>query len=299
MNINVTQNFVMNNVQINNNQDDIDEYPYILEEKKTIKFMRDDNTIIRVKIPISLKKNELYSIANNYKLRKFSDITLSHKNIILNDDDSSINEIEKEDEILIIEELEGINAAYYKTYLEKHKNDKLINIYFEKTNGYKKNMVFSVNTTIKEMIKIYLFESDIPEKYKNKFCFTYNAETLNINDTLSLSQKGFKEQSRIMVIEINIVGNNKDNIKGKELKATFKKQKKIIKTCYIGTLNQVKDLFSHLNDLPNSKDIINIRIKGKIFENDETRTLSSFGIRNDFICEIGFKREKACCCTIL
>ena len=293
MNFNVIKNFI----KIDEDQDDIDEYPYILEEKTIIKFIRDDNTIRRVKIPISLKKNELYLIANNYKLREFSDIILSHKNTILNNDDSSINEIEKEDEILIIEELEGIDPAYYKKYLEKHKNDKLININFEKMNGSKKNMVFSVNTTIKEMIKIYLFESDIPEKYKNKFCFTYNAESLNINDTLSLSQKGFSDSSIIKVIEMNDIY-NKDNIKGKILKATFTKKKEIIKTCYIGTLTQVKDLFSLLHDLPNSEIIQNIKIKGKIFENDEIRTLSSFGIRDDFICEILFQKEE-CCCTIL
>ena len=293
MNFNVTKNFI----KIDEGQDDIDEYPYILEEKKTIKFMRDDNTIIRVKIPISLKKNELYLIANNYKLRKFSDIILSHKNIILNNDDSSINEIEKEDEILIIEELEGIDPAYYKKYLEKHKGDRLINIKFEKSNGSKKSKVFSVNTKIKEMIKIYLFEENIPEKHKNKFFFIYDTNSLNINDTLSLSQKGINDQSIIKVIEMNIVGNDKVIIKGKKLKATFKKKKEIIKTCYIGTLNQVEDLFSHLNDLPNSKDIINIKIKEKIFENDETRTLSSFGIRNDFICEILYQIEASC--TIL
>ena len=293
MNFNVIKNFI----KIDEDQDDIDEYPYILEEKTIIKFIRDDNTIRRVKIPISLKKNELYLIANNYKLREFSDIILSHKNTILNNDDSSINQIKLGDEIYIIEELEGIDAGYYKKYLEKHKNDKLININFEKMNGSKKNMVFSVNTTIKEMIKIYLFESDIPEKYKNKFCFTYNAESLNINDTLSLSQKGFSDSSIIKVIEMNDIY-NKDNIKGKILKATFTKKKEIIKTCYIGTLNQVKDLFSLLHDLPNSEIIQNIKIKGKIFENDEIRTLSSFGIRDDFICEILFQKEE-CCCTIL
>ena len=293
MNFNVIKNFI----KIDEIQDDIDEYPYILEEKTIIKFIRDDNTIRRVKIPISLKKNELYLIANNYKLREFSDIILSHKNTILNNDDSSINQIKLGDEIYIIEELEGIDAGYYKKYLEKHKNDKLININFEKMNGSKKNMVFSVNTTIKEMIKIYLFESDIPEKYKNKFCFTYNAESHNINDTLSLSQKGFSDSSIIKVIEMNDIY-NKDNIKGKILKATFTKKKEIIKTCYIGTLNQVKDLFSLLHDLPNSEIIQNIKIKGKIFENDEIRTLSSFGIRDDFICEILFQKEE-CCCTIL
>ena len=293
MNFNVIKNFI----KIDEDQDDIDEYPYILEEKTIIKFIRDDNTIRRVKIPISLKKNELYLIANNYKLREFSDIILSHKNTILNNDDSSINQIKLGDEIYIIEELEGIDAGYYKKYLEKHKNDKLININFEKMNGSKKNMVFSVNTTIKEMIKIYLFESDIPEKYKNKFCFTYNAESLNINDTLSLSQKGFSDSSIIKVIEMNDIY-NKDNIKGKILKATFTKKKEIIKTCYIGTLNQVKDLFSLLHDLPNSEIIQNIKIKGKVFKNDEIRTLSSFGIRDDFICEILFQKEE-CCCTIL
>ena len=308
MNLNVIQNFVIHNFLINNNlnkinedQREIDEYPYILEEKKIIKFIRYDNTIRNVKIPISLKKNELYSTANNYKLRRFSDIILSHKNISLNKDESSINEIKEGDEIYIIEELKEIDSTYYKKYLEKHQNDKKINVNFEKTDGLKKNMVFSEKTTIKEMIKIYLFETDIPEKYKNEFCFTYNAESLNINDTSSLSQKGLKEQSQIMVIEKKIVENDKDKIKGKELKVSFKINKNIIKTCCIGTLNQVKDIFSHLHNLPNSEEIINIEINGNIFENDETRTFSSFGIREDFTCKILLKkkRERTCCCTIL
>ena len=80
-----------------------DVYPYILENKKNITFIRYDNTIKKVMVPNSLRKNELYSTANFYKLNRYADIILSYNGLTLNEDESSINDINAGADIYIIE----------------------------------------------------------------------------------------------------------------------------------------------------------------------------------------------------
>ena len=48
----------------------------------------------------SLRKSELNSLANNYKLNKYANIVLYYKNMSLNKDESSINDIMAGKEIL-------------------------------------------------------------------------------------------------------------------------------------------------------------------------------------------------------
>ena len=193
--------------------------------------------------------------------------------------------------------------GYYKKYLKRHNNENLININFETIYGLKNNLALSKNTTIKEMIKIYLFETNIPLKYKNNFQFNYNTQTLDNNDNSPLYENGFNEGSTIKVIENKIIGDNY-NIKGKQLKANFKDKvkNKIIKTYCIGTLNQVKDLFSLLNnDLPqNPENNKIIKIGKKKFEYNEEKTFSFFGIRKDFnFIYILNEEESICSCIII
>ena len=63
-------------------------YPYIKGERKEIIFINSTNEIKIVKIPISLRKNEIYSIAESYKSSYYYEIKqLIHNNKILENDD--------------------------------------------------------------------------------------------------------------------------------------------------------------------------------------------------------------------
>ena len=306
MNCQINLNNQMKNGLNHNCHDNIiegeDIYSYILEEKKYIIFIRNDNTKIRMKIPISLRKNELYYTANLYKLNRYSDIILKYKNENLNEDESPIDDIIDGDEINIIETLEEIDINYYQNYLKLYNNENLINITFETMKGNLKNLALSRDTKIKEMIKIYLFENKIPEKYKSDFFFMVNAETLDNNDNSTLYEKKISSSSRIIVMERGI--QNKNIIKGKKLKASIKNKNKIILTCNIGTLNQIKDFYNYLkSDLLKSENdkIKKIKIDKIELKEDEGRTISSIGKREDFDCEIEFykrKEEISCMCIL-
>ena len=294
------QNIIFNN-QMNNNMNIIEEiedvYPYIIEEKKNIIFIRYDNSIKKIKIPNSLRKNELYYTASLYKLQKYSDILLSYNTLTLKEDESSINDIPEGSEIYIIEELKDIDSEYYKKYLENHKNEMKINVRFESNKGIEKNLVLALNTTIEEMIKIYLIEMNIPMKYKNDYTFLYNAHSIN-NENSTISKIKFQENTRIIVIEKNNIRYQEK--KRKILKATIKYNETII-DYNIGTLNQIKDLFSYLkNNLKNFNSTKIMQIEGKSYIKEEENTFSSEGIRKDFVCKIIDRndKKKEFCCVI-
>jgi hypothetical protein len=50
--------------------EEIDAYPYINEEKKLIIFERNDKKQVRVKVPLSLRNDELYSTAIKYQINE-------------------------------------------------------------------------------------------------------------------------------------------------------------------------------------------------------------------------------------
>ena len=274
-----------------------DAYPYILENKKNIIFKRYDNSIKKVMIPNSLRKNELYSLANNYKLNKYADIVLYYNNMTLNEDESSINDIEAGAEIFIYEELTGIVSNYYNEYLKEHSNEQLINILFFYNGKLQKNLTLSLNTRINEMIKIYLFEMNIPEKYKDNYIFSFNTLSLN-NETTLLKNKGLKDSNSIYVVEKKVFNANVN--KGKTIKASIMHNNNSIMTFNIGTLNQIKDLYSYLkSNINDFGEIKSIEIEGKDYKSQQNNTFSSIGIRNDFKCNIKYNNDICCSCIIL
>jgi len=142
-------------------------YPNNKELKKYIYFIRNiDGQRIGVKIPFSLKSEELYQAAENYKLYKYSDLKLFYKNNYLKEDETPIGLISDGEEINIVEELDDIDFKY-QSYLSKNANNKKINIIFSFTDGFKRSMIFTLDTTVKEMIKIFFYENRIPEKKMN------------------------------------------------------------------------------------------------------------------------------------
>ena len=66
-------------------------------------------------------------------------------------------------------------------------------------------------------------------------------------------------------------------------------------TFNIGTLNQIKDLYSYLeNNINDFGEIKTIEIEGKDYKDQQNNTFSSIGIRNDFKCYIKYKKDSCC-----
>jgi len=109
-----------------------DVYYYINEKKKVIIFERNDQRQFRVKVPLSLRNNELYYTANKYKINEFSDMELFYDNNLLNNDDSPINNIANGGKVIIVENLDEIKTSYYrKKYMPSLPRDNIINIIFK------------------------------------------------------------------------------------------------------------------------------------------------------------------------
>ena len=129
-------------------------YPYIKGKRIEIIFVNSKNISNIVKIPISLRKNDIYSIAGKYKSFKYSEITkLIHNNIILENDDSPIDCILNGDSLKIIEFLD-CDTSYYDSLLIKHKNSQIIhNILFTCNTGFRMILHFPNDITGIEMKK--------------------------------------------------------------------------------------------------------------------------------------------------
>ena len=149
-----------------------DEFPEIKEPKKCIYFIRNnDGKRFGILIPYSLKSNKLYSIAKKYKLCKYSDLKLFYKNKYLREDETPIDLISFGDEIDIVEDLYDIDLTYYKSYLSKNNKKEKINILFNISSGKKKIMQFILETTVKEMIKMFFLRLEYLKKKRKILCY--------------------------------------------------------------------------------------------------------------------------------
>ena len=249
-----------------------DIYSELKEPKKCLYFIRnEDGKRFRIKIPCSLKNDELYPTAEEFKLYKYSDLKLFHKNKYLKEDETPIDYISDGDEINIIEEFHDINI------------NKTILICFDLPQGSKKFMRFTLDTTVKEMIKMFFFENRIPEKGKKNFRLLYNGQALDFKDILTLGEKAIVDLAIIKVIKLNDIF----SYKGKRIESTiFNKGEKILNFKF-GTLNTIKQFYDYLeNNLPSNLKIQKLEIGEQELKKDDKRTFSSIRIRNNFICNI-------------
>ena len=269
--------------------EEIDAYPYIKEKKKLIIFERNDKKQFKVKVPLSLRNNELYFTAIKYKINEYSDMDLFHKNKFLKNDDSPIDNISDGDKVIMAEILDELNnSVYEKEYLPNLNTDEIINIIFIFSSGKRKSMVFSRKTKIKEMIKMFFQESKILEKAKHHYKITYDSEPLNFNDDSPIGDI-FKADGSIAYID-QIV---KPDVQGKQLKVSLKNKNNSLLEIKAGTLEQIKSFYSNLeNNYFSSKKIKKVIIKGKAIIKDDEKTFASYGIRNDFTCNILFMGDQ-------
>ena len=105
---------------------------------------------------------------------------------------------------------------------------------------------------------------------------------------------------------IKIIENNEQKqFEGKILNVTLKSKdkKKLVSEIKAGTLQQISNFYSYLeNNFPNFL-IKDVEAEGHKLKEDDERTFSSIGIRNDFICYIKYKnkqdKDESCACIII
>ena len=146
----MNQIFQAQNQEIIN--DDI--YSEIKEDKINVIFILSNNTRKYIKILSSLRKNELYLVAESFRNIKYSDIALYYKNQLLNNDESTIEFISDGDSNKMDEKLD-IDLNYYNSLLSQKSNKDLNNITLE-TSISKINRAFPKDATIEEIIEYYI-----------------------------------------------------------------------------------------------------------------------------------------------
>ena len=228
----------MNLMQMQNQMDDeyFDVYDYIKEPKIKIVFIRVlDNQVFKIKIPCSLRKNELYDTAKKYKKYKFSIMQLFHREKFLNDGETPIDNINENDEVRIIEQIHGVDLSYYDSYLSKHKNEKMISVIFKKLDGKIKTINVTMKTSIEELAKIIFSELYIPENERKYFSLRFNGENLIFDDKSTLVEKGIYNGMNIYVIKS---GAPELRVRpGKTLEVLIKEKNEIIAKYFAGTLH--------------------------------------------------------------
>ena len=236
-------------------EDNEDYFSYIKNEKITIKFINSSYIVFKVKIPKGISKLELYSIARLYKFLHFSKELLIYNNKILEEDESSIDDINDGDYIIIIDFRNYPDDSYYNYLQKKYQKGDIINIRINMPNGESPNLFFSTEVTCSEMLKAIFLKFGIND---TDFWFLYNGRNINTNNESKIGEmfrdfsvitciKGYQEFAGFFLI-------------GKPIIAKTKINEKIIEK-EIGTLNSTISLFDSINGFGSvKKDITTIYI---------------------------------------
>ena len=263
--------------------DNIEEPLYYIEEpKKIIKFINSDYKQYKINIPLSITKYDLYSIAQKYKCFKnnknhlsgnHSNILLIDNNLILNRDETSIDCINNNDIIIIIEPRNFPDDSFYNSLQERTEDKGCIQFEFSsgKSEIYR---IFPYNVKICEIYKSIILELGLDT---NTYKLMYSGGPLRIND----QQEGtFLIGFTITIFEYNIF--TKKFIIGKIVIAHFKG----IGEEAIGLLNSINDLKQLILNYLGEKKIKKLKIENNAIEEGDNRSLFSLGIKNDFTCYI-------------
>ena len=284
------QNMRNNNNEADNNNRFEDVYPYINGNKIMIILEGLNNKRVYILIPTSLKNNELYYTARKFRKKildnYFSKIKLYHNNILLNDDDTLIEYIYNGDTICM---RNSISLSYQNNF-QNNQNSPFINIIFKFYDNINKPFcrVFPINISIRQMF-IIIFEQFFEENERNFFYFVYNGSIINTEDNTLLSN--FVSFHNNQNIEIRYYFNLLEDFPGKIFNVNIQNNRGLILNLKVGTLEQIKSFRRRINqEIENLRySIINNPIlnPGEIELNeDDERTFSSIGIRDDCICRV-------------
>jgi len=259
-------------------------YFEIKEDKINVIFILSNNTRKYIKIHSSLRKNELYLVAESFRNIKYSDIALYYKNQLLNNDESTIEFISDGDPIKMDEILDA-DLNYYNSLLSKKPSKYLYNITLE-INSSKINRAFPKDATIEEIIKSFLSEMRIPFKlYLKDYYIKYGSRVLHLEDKNVL----YENIDGIMLNFLEII---KRECHGKLLAVTIKNENITLTDEFVaGTLQQIKCFYKEIKSklYRNKYKLIGnpIIIPGEIeLKQDDERTFSSISIRDNFICKV-------------
>ena len=254
---------------------------YIEEEKIIVKFINRNKVLYNVKIPVSINKKDLYSIAEKYKSEYVTNILLVHNNSILDQDETSINFISNGDTIIIVEDRYYQDNSYYN-FLIKNYNKDMIRI--ELYGDIKRNFYFPGNISFSEMMKVIYFSMD----QDNRILKFLDYRNVNGNDKIKTI---FNNETWITIntcITNRIIGGGILYKYGNIINLQFPNM------CYIeiGILNSNKLLFDFIECLL-CKKVKRIDIKGKELYKKEEKSLFSLGIKEDCQnCKVEFDESK-------
>ncbi len=280
--INMNQN--LNNININQIDEAKDVLPYINEPKMILKFSTvssiKNGTYITVKLPKSITKSDLYSIAKKYQNDYYSKIILSCNNYLLReDDDTTIEGIEEGSIINIIEDIDFPDGSYYRELMKKNKNFEKDFFQFKVIGSNIINAIqFPKNITVSEMEKGALSKLllnskshrivDISRNYYGKKISSLNQKIFNVCTSNPM------QNHWIFGKKIDVIVENKMN--------------KI--TVPIGILNSIKELISSICSQFTRKDLVKLSIGNHEFLVNEIGdfSLKSIGIYKDVNCKVEF-----------
>lgn len=241
----------------------------IQEDKIVIQFINRNKVLYKVRIPVSINKSDLYSIAEKYKSFYLNNILLIHKNSIIDKDESSIKFISNGDTIIIVEDRYYQDNTYYNSLIENNNSKDMINI--ELSGDISHKFIFPENITFSEMKKAIYFSID----KDNRELLFYDYRSVNDNDKI-------KEIFKNKITKINTFINGKI-IGGAILNYGKKINLNIIPgdlVVEIGILNSNKKLLSFV-ELMIGQKVKKIYIKEKEINITEEKSLISLGIKED------------------
>jgi len=283
---NQNQNMGNNNEEDNNRFEDV--YPYINGNKIDIILEGINNRRVYIKIPTLLRKNELYYTGKKYRNRildqcYYSKIKLYHNDILLNDDDTSI-EIISNGETISMRSATNFNSLLYQTILQNNQNSPRINIIFIDFNNTHDLFckVFPNNISIRQMFTVIFEEMN----FEGNSDFIYNHSRINKEDDTLLMNFFSGYYSTIYFND-----SMHEDLPGKIFIVTIQNNNDLILSFTAGTLEQISNFRRRLNQ---KIEYLNYRITNnpilnpgeiEINESDE-RTFSSIGIRDDCTCRV-------------
>ena len=288
---NQMMNYQMNqNIQNNINQNEVIKEMHIflfnryeknldtLTDQKKLIIFKDPlkNKKLTAQIPISFTKNDLYTFANGRNMRN---ILLLYENNILNDDNSSINDIPDNATISLFFSPSFYNykqSGLYKYLCNFYPNSQIYNICAD-LNGKKNIFHFPSDFSISLMIKLFRILLDIKEE---DVVYLYCMNKLDANDDRKIGDLSSCEN----FINITIIPTKNyvpEYFAGKEIKVVmFFKNNNIFKFYKVTKYSSISHLFSLNDDLDKKKILYN----GKELNKNDNHSLASLGINDDFAC---------------
>lgn len=263
----------------------LDPLHYVEAEKKIVKFINSEYRLFKVKLPINITKMDVYSIVEDFKDRRYSDILLVYKDAILEKDETSIDFISDDDTFIIIENRIYPNDSYYNSLIKQNINEKMYKIQIRIDNNIEEQffLSFPSNIPISEMKKAIelklgylnilfsgkrLYRDDII--IKNLFNSSNNNCPYNLNVYIPKGELlAFIKYGKQVLVNVIDKNGKKNYIDAIGLLNSNKFLIKMIEGQYLDEYKVKKAYFN-----------------GKEISLDKEKSLNSYGIKDNFICEV-------------